>query len=71
MKEKLKALKEKLNPKVAIIGGALVISTSLGTCHLMGDEGEPPAADLEAPEDQETAPAEPKPEPEEKKPEEP
>ena len=39
--EKLKELWKKLNPKVALIGGAVVISTSLGTCHLMdGDEAE-------------------------------
>ena len=58
MKEKLKALKEKLNPKVAIIGGALVITTSLGTCHLMGDDIEsskeeaPAEAPAESPERQ-------------------
>ena len=39
--EKLKELWKKLNPKVALIGGAVVISTRLGTCHLMdGDEAE-------------------------------
>lgn len=35
---KLKELKEKLNPKVALIGGVVVVSTSLGTCHFMGPE---------------------------------
>lgn len=38
--EKLKELWKKFNPKVALIGGVVVISTSLGTCHLM-DDGEP------------------------------
>ena len=43
--EKLKELWKKLNPRVALIGGVVVISTSLGTCHLMGEEGaEQPAA---------------------------
>ena len=57
MKEKLQALKEKLNPKVAVIGGALVITTSLGTCHLKGNEIEaeqeeaPAAAPAETPSD--------------------
>jgi hypothetical protein len=37
--EKLKELWKKLNLKVALIGGVVVISTSLGTCHLM-DSGE-------------------------------
>ena len=39
---KLKELKEKLNPKVAMVGGAIVLTTSLGTCQYMGSE---PAAD--------------------------
>jgi len=39
--EKLKELWKKLNPKVAIIGGIVVVSTSLGTCHLAGGEEEP------------------------------
>ena len=38
--EKLKELWKKLNIKVALIGGVVVVSTSLGTCHLM-DGGEP------------------------------
>tara|TARA_R110002012_G_scaffold310487_2_gene518788 strand:+ start:642 stop:863 length:222 start_codon:yes stop_codon:yes gene_type:complete len=37
--EKLKALWAKLNPRVALISGVVVISTSMGTCHLMSDEG--------------------------------
>ena len=48
--EKLKELWKKLNPKVALVGGVVVISTSLGTCHLMDseDKAEAPAAE-EAP----------------------
>ena len=39
--EKLKELWKKFNPKVALIGGVVVVSTSLGTCHLMdSDESE-------------------------------
>jgi hypothetical protein len=52
---KLKELKEKLNLKVALAGGAIIVSSSLGTCHFMGSE-EPEAVE-------EAAPA---PEPEEK-----
>lgn len=70
MKEKLQALKKKLNPKVAVISGAVVISTSLGTCHLISDEAEAPAADQEAPEDQQTVPAIPEQAAEEKEKEE-
>ena len=33
--EKLKELWKKLNPRVALIGGVVVISTSFGTCHLL------------------------------------
>ena len=40
--KKLKELKEKLNPKVAMVGGVIVLSTSVGTCQFMGSE---PAAD--------------------------
>ncbi len=49
--EKLKELWKKLNPRVALIGGVVVISTSLGTCHLMdsGDEGAEEEAPVEAP----------------------
>ena len=36
--EKLKELWKKLNLKVAVIGGVVVVSTSLGTCHLTGTE---------------------------------
>ena len=56
MKEKIKALKEKLNPKVAIIGGVIVISTSFGTCHLMEDEPASPETEA-APAAPETPPA--------------
>ncbi len=48
---KLKELKEKLNLKVALISGVVVVSTSLGTCHFMGPEEA-------APETEEAAPAE-------------
>jgi len=51
--EKIKELWKKLNLKVAIISGVVVISTSLGTCHLMGDEKK------EEPKTEETAPTEP------------
>mgnify|MGYP003110602745 CR=1 FL=1 len=47
--EKLKELWKKLDLKVALIGGVVVISTSLGTCHLMDSPTEEPAAE-EAPE---------------------
>ena len=62
--EKLKELWKKLNPKVALIGGVVVISTSMGTCHLMDseDKAEAPAAEeapAEAPEkENEVPPAE-------------
>ena len=48
---KLKEIKEKLNLKVALIGGVVVVSSSLGTCHFMGEEQEV------APETEEAAPA--------------
>ena len=35
---KLKELKEKLNLKVALVGGVIVVSSSLGTCHFIGEE---------------------------------
>lgn len=55
---KLKELKEKLNLKVALIGGVVVVSSSLGTCHFMGEE-------VEEEKQEEVVPAEePKPEPE-------
>ena len=47
--EKLKELWKKLNPKVALIGGVVVISTSMGTCHLMDDGDKTPDAAEEAP----------------------
>ena len=47
--EKLKELWAKLNPKVAMIVGVIVISTSLGTCHLMDGEEEEEATEQEAP----------------------
>jgi len=47
--EKLKEFWKKLNPKVAIIGGIVVVSTSLGTCHLAGGEEEPEVKTEEAP----------------------
>ena len=37
---KMKEIKDKLNPKVAVIGSALVVSTSLGTCYMFDDEPE-------------------------------
>ena len=43
---KLKELWKKLNLKVALIGGVVVVSTSLGTCHL-ADGGEEPEAQTE------------------------
>tara|TARA_R110002020_G_scaffold230529_2_gene441405 strand:- start:950 stop:1144 length:195 start_codon:yes stop_codon:yes gene_type:complete len=49
---KLKELKEKLNLKVALISGVVVVSTSLGTCHFMGPEEAP------VEESQESAPEE-------------
>lgn len=36
--EKLKEFWKKLNPKVAMIGGALVVTTTLGTCQFMGSD---------------------------------
>mgnify|MGYP003148652218 CR=1 FL=1 len=36
--EKLKAFWKSLNPKVAMIGGALVVTTTLGTCQFMGSD---------------------------------
>ena len=36
--EKLKELLKKLNLKVAMISGAIVVTTSLGTCHFMGPD---------------------------------
>jgi len=36
---------DKLNPKVAMIGGAIVITTSLGTCQLTRNEQEVPVVE--------------------------
>ena len=47
--EKLKEFWKKLNPKVAIIGGIVVVSTSLGTCHLAGGEEEAAVVEEVAP----------------------
>jgi len=64
--EKLKELWKKLNPRVALIGGVVVVSTTAGTCHFLGDESAPveevkeaeaPAEETEATEKPE-APAE-------------
>ena len=56
--EKLKELWKKLNPKVALIGGVVVISTSFGTCHLMDSSDEEAAeeAPVEAPAEETPAP---------------
>jgi len=66
--EKLKELWKKLDVKVALIGGVVVISTSFGTCHLMDKPEEPAAveepeapeapAEEAAPSEDEAAPAE-------------
>ena len=58
--EKLKELWKKLDLKTAAIGGAIVVTTSLGTCQLMGpDEGVSEEAPTEAEEAAvEEAPAE-------------
>jgi|TARA_R110000744_G_scaffold66792_4_gene136460 hypothetical protein len=47
--EKLKELLKKLNLKVAIVGGALVVTTTLGTCQLMGSDEITPAEEPAAP----------------------
>ena len=47
--EKLKELWGKLNPKVAMIGGVVVVSTSFGTCHLMDDGAKEEEPQQEAP----------------------
>tara|TARA_R100000700_G_scaffold33372_1_gene41089 strand:- start:2476 stop:2664 length:189 start_codon:yes stop_codon:yes gene_type:complete len=59
--EKLKELWKKLNPRVALVGGVVVISTTLGTCHFMGgEESESPAEEVapEEPTPEETPPKE-------------
>jgi hypothetical protein len=55
--EKLKELWKKLNPRVAIVGGVVVVSTTLGTCHLLGEEEAPKTEEAAL----EEAPAEEKP----------
>ena len=55
--EKLKELWKKLNPRVAIVGGVDVVSTTLGTCHLLGEEESPKTEEAAL----EEAPAEEKP----------
>ena len=51
--EKLKELWAKLDLKTAMVGGAIVVTTSLGTCHFTGSSEESvestPAAAPEAP----------------------
>lgn len=47
--EKLKELWKKLNLKVALIGGVVVISTSVGTCHVMDSGESAPSSTEEAP----------------------
>ena len=48
---KIEQLKQKLNPKIAMIGGAIVLTTSLGTCQWVYEENAEPAAQepVEAP----------------------
>tara|TARA_R110000737_G_scaffold329186_1_gene344218 strand:+ start:123 stop:338 length:216 start_codon:yes stop_codon:yes gene_type:complete len=48
--EKLKELFKKLNLKVAMVGGALVVTTTLGTCQLMSSDEIAPTEESEAPE---------------------
>ena len=50
---KLKELKEKLDLKVALVSGVIVVSSSLGTCHFMGEEAAP--VEESAPEPEEVA----------------
>lgn len=57
---KLESIKSKLNPKVALIGGVIVITTNLGTCQL----SKPDAAVEPAPEVIEMVEPEATPEPE-------
>jgi hypothetical protein len=54
---KLKELKEKLNLKVALVGGVIAVSSSLGTCHFMGGEEAAPVEES-ASEPEEAAPVE-------------
>jgi len=60
--EKLKEFWKKLNPRVALIGGVVVISTSLGTCHFMEpNEAAQEEAPAEAPADEGEVEADPAP----------
>ena len=53
--DKLKEIWKKIDLKVAMVSGAIVVTTSLGTCHFMdGSEVEPAAEEAPA----EEAPAE-------------
>ena len=45
--EKLKELWKKLNLKVAFVGGVIVVTTNLGTCHLMKEGAAPEEAPQE------------------------
>tara|TARA_R110000824_G_scaffold176232_2_gene355096 strand:+ start:473 stop:688 length:216 start_codon:yes stop_codon:yes gene_type:complete len=42
---KIKEAYRKLNPKAAVIGGALIITTSIGTCQLTREAVEEPAVE--------------------------
>lgn len=42
---KVKEVWNKLNPRAAVIGGALVITTSIGTCQLTKPEAEEPTVE--------------------------
>ncbi len=44
---KLKDIKQKLNPQIAIIGGAIVLTTSLGTCHFVYEDAAEPVVEEE------------------------
>lgn len=46
--DKLKALWAKIDLKVAMVGGAIVVTTSLGTCHFMDSPAEPAAEEAPA-----------------------
>ena len=56
--EKLKELWEKLNLKVALVGGVVVVSTSLGTCHLVKNDAPEESPIEETTTTEEVAPAE-------------
>tara|TARA_R110000822_G_scaffold41703_4_gene113472 strand:+ start:1524 stop:1733 length:210 start_codon:yes stop_codon:yes gene_type:complete len=42
---KIKEAYRKLNPKAAVLGGALIITTSIGTCQLTKPSVEEPAVE--------------------------